>query len=87
MTAIHISPAFPSLNIGLMVDGGGGWWGRMEYTKNLAAALMELRESEGNQTQIKITAISRNILSNDAKSYLTPILIKLSFTTRKAVAG
>ena len=56
--------------IGLMVDGGGGWWGRLEYTKNIAAALREWNLQQVPECRVRVLAVSMTKIKPDIEAYL-----------------
>jgi glycosyltransferase involved in cell wall biosynthesis len=60
------------LTIGLVVDGGGGWWGRLEYTKNIAAALREHNARLPENAQMRVLAIATSVPAATVHDYLSP---------------
>lgn len=60
------------LTIGLVVDGGGGWWGRLEYTKNIAAALREHNASLPENAKMRVLAVATSVPAATVRDYLLP---------------
>lgn len=58
--------------IGLIVDGGGGWWGRLEYTKNIAAALREYNARLPEAERIRVLAVATSAPAPAVHDYLLP---------------
>lgn len=58
--------------IGLIVDGGGGWWGRLEYTKNIAAAVREFNAQQPEAKRIRVLAVATSEPAAAVHDYLVP---------------
>lgn len=67
-------PEMPSrpLTIGLVVDGGGGWWGRLEYTKNIASALREHNARLPENAKLRVLAVATSNPAATVHDYLLP---------------